>query len=40
MIEIHCSPTTPIQIDGEVRHESLNRISYQVLPAKLDILAP
>ena len=39
-LEIHCSPTTPIQIDGEVRHESLNHISYQVLPSKLDILAP
>ncbi len=39
-LESHCSPTTPIQIDGEVRHESLDHISYSVLPAKLDILAP
>ncbi len=39
-LEIHCSPTTPIQIDGELRHESLDHISYQVLPSKLDILAP
>ena len=38
--EVRCSPTTPIQIDGEVRHESLNHITYQVLPAKLDVLVP
>jgi diacylglycerol kinase (ATP) len=38
-LEIEVIPTTPIQVDGELRSESLTRVVYQVLPSRLDILA-
>jgi diacylglycerol kinase (ATP) len=37
-LEIELSPTSPIQVDGEIRHEELTRVIYQVLPGKLEIL--
>ena len=39
-LTIHAEPTTPIQVDGELRHEALDEITYQALPAQLDILTP
>jgi diacylglycerol kinase (ATP) len=37
---IEANPPTPIQLDGEIRAESLTHIEYEILPAKLDILTP
>jgi diacylglycerol kinase (ATP) len=37
---IEASPSTPIQIDGELRSLDLVHIHYRVLPARLDIFAP
>jgi len=39
-LRIECEPATPIQLDGEIRSEGLHEITYQVLPAHLDVLAP
>ena len=39
-LTIEARPATPIQVDGELRSESLTNITYQVLPARLDIYAP
>jgi diacylglycerol kinase (ATP) len=38
ILEIQCTPTTPIQVDGEVRAEDLEQITYRILPGKLEIL--
>lgn len=38
-LEIELEPVSPIQIDGEIRSESLTRVVYETLPGKLDILA-
>jgi diacylglycerol kinase (ATP) len=38
-LEIELTPTSPIQVDGEVRAEALSKVIYQVLPGKLDILS-
>lgn len=37
-LEIQVDPTTPIQVDGEIRSEGLDRIVYKILPGKLEIL--
>jgi diacylglycerol kinase (ATP) len=37
-LEIELSSTSPIQVDGEIRHEALTKVIYQVVPGKLDIL--
>ena len=39
-LTIRTSPATPIQTDGEIRSHELTEIHYQVLPDRLDILAP
>jgi YegS/Rv2252/BmrU family lipid kinase len=39
-LQISCDPSTPIQLDGEIRSHALTRITYQVLPARLDVLVP
>jgi diacylglycerol kinase (ATP) len=39
-LTIDITPSSPIQVDGELRSEALTRVVYQTLPAKLDILAP
>jgi diacylglycerol kinase (ATP) len=31
---------TPIQLDGEVRDEAIRRVTYRVLPARLDVFCP
>lgn len=37
-LNIELSPSSPIQVDGEVRSESLTTVQYQALPQRLDIL--
>ncbi|MCJ7511672.1 MAG: diacylglycerol kinase family lipid kinase [Anaerolineales bacterium] len=39
-LQISCDPPTPIQLDGEIRAQALSEISYEVLPARLDVLCP
>jgi diacylglycerol kinase (ATP) len=39
-LTIEARPPTPIQVDGELRSESLTQIRYRALPARLDIFAP
>jgi len=39
-LTIDITPSSPIQVDGELRSEALTRVVYQTLPSKLDILAP
>lgn len=39
-LHIRAHPGTPIQVDGEIRHEAISEVLYQVLPARLDVLAP
>ncbi|HET7009503.1 MAG TPA: diacylglycerol kinase family protein [Anaerolineales bacterium] len=38
-LTIEARPATPIQVDGELRSESLTHVTYQILPARLDIYA-
>jgi len=37
---IELSPSSPIQIDGELRSIDITRVEYSVLPGRLDILCP
>src|SRR3990170_5741584 len=37
---IHTDPSSPLQVDGEVRAEALSDFTYVVLPARLDIFSP
>ena len=39
-LRISARPGTPIQVDGEIRHETISEVLYQALPARLDVLAP
>jgi diacylglycerol kinase (ATP) len=39
-LAIRARPTTPIQVDGELRALALTKLIYEVLPARLDILIP
>ncbi len=39
-LTIRTTPTTPIQVDGEVRSESLSEITYRIMPARLDLFTP
>jgi diacylglycerol kinase (ATP) len=39
-LTIESRTATPIQVDGELRSESLTRIVYQILPSRLDVFAP
>jgi diacylglycerol kinase (ATP) len=39
-LAIEMSPGSPIQVDGELRAESLAQVTYEVVPARLDILTP
>lgn len=38
-LEIELNPTSPIQVDGELRSEALSKVIYEVLPQKLDIFS-
>ncbi|HLB65390.1 MAG TPA: hypothetical protein VJJ46_11155, partial [Anaerolineales bacterium] len=37
---IRTDPSSPLQVDGEVRAEALSDFTYVCLPARLDILSP
>jgi YegS/Rv2252/BmrU family lipid kinase len=37
-LTIELTPSSPIQVDGELRSEDLTRVEYRVLPGRLDIL--
>ena len=37
---IEMEPDSPIQVDGELRSEAISRVTYEVLPGRLDILVP
>ncbi len=37
-LTIDLSPASPIQVDGELRDDSISRVEYRALPARLDIL--
>jgi len=39
-LRIEITPGSPIQVDGEIRSETLNHVSYETLPGKLDIFVP
>ncbi|MGD8812969.1 MAG: diacylglycerol kinase family lipid kinase [Anaerolineales bacterium] len=39
-LTIRTSPTTPIQVDGEVRSEALSEITYRIMPSRLDLFTP
>lgn len=39
-LRISAHPGTPIQVDGEIRHEAISEVLYQTLPARLDVLTP
>lgn len=39
-LEIELEPESPFHVDGEIRDEAIRKVVYQVLPGKLDILAP
>ncbi len=39
-LTIDMTPSSPIQVDGELRSEALTRVVYQTLPARLDMLTP
>jgi diacylglycerol kinase (ATP) len=39
-LTIEARPETPIQVDGELRSESLTHIAYEALPARLDVYTP
>ncbi len=39
-LKIVADPPTPLQADGEIRGQALTAISYQVLPARLDVITP
>jgi diacylglycerol kinase (ATP) len=38
-LTLEAATPTPIQVDGEVRHDAIRRVSYRVLPARLDVFA-
>ncbi len=37
---IRCDPVTPLQVDGELRSETIREVRYTVLPGKLDVFCP
>ncbi|OGO71044.1 MAG: hypothetical protein A2Z37_10725 [Chloroflexi bacterium RBG_19FT_COMBO_62_14] len=37
-LEIRTRPSTPIQVDGELRSEAVQEIIYRCLPARLDVI--
>jgi len=39
-LTLEATTPTPIQVDGEVRDEAIRRVSYRVLPARLDVFCP
>jgi diacylglycerol kinase (ATP) len=39
-LTIHARPATPIQVDGELRSESLTDVNYEALPGRLDVYTP
>jgi diacylglycerol kinase (ATP) len=39
-LTITAHPPTPLQVDGELRSESVERLEYSILPQKLDIYTP
>ncbi len=39
-LEIHASPGTPLQADGEIRGEENTDLVYEILPARLNVFCP
>ena len=39
-LHLRCDPPTPLQADGEIRGHDLTEVTYQILPARLDVLTP
>ena len=39
-LQIHITPDSPIQVDGEIRSHALSAVEYLALPARLDVLVP
>jgi diacylglycerol kinase (ATP) len=39
-LDIELTPSSPIQVDGEIRSEALNQVTYQALAGKLEIFTP
>ena len=39
-LQIHMTPDSPIQVDGELRSLALSSVEYLALPARLDVLVP
>ena len=39
-LQIHMTPDSPIQVDGEIRSHGLGTVEYLALPARLDVLVP
>jgi len=39
-LTLESTTPTPIQADGEIRHEAILRMTYRVLPARLDVFCP
>lgn len=39
-LRIRCDPITPLQVDGELRSETMREVLYTVLPGKLDLFCP
>lgn len=39
-LKIEMTPTSPFQVDGEVRSRSISQVTYEVLPARLDLFVP
>jgi diacylglycerol kinase (ATP) len=39
-LRISMTPDSPIQVDGEIRSRALASVSYEVLPARLNVLVP
>jgi diacylglycerol kinase (ATP) len=39
-LDLVAATPTPLQADGEIRHEAILRVAYCVLPARLDIYCP
>ncbi len=39
-LRISMTPESPIQVDGEIRSHGLGSVTYEALPARLDVLVP
>ena len=39
-LALESATSTPIQVDGEVRDEAIQRVTYRILPGRLDVFRP